>query len=843
MGEKKPTIKRAIKAKLKGQKLYDPSVFLSPKRIDIAAKTIFARAYLEGNSSKWPEQVYKEHIRAFNNFYEKEPLKNSYADFKNSFINTIESVKSDHNWKHTAPVERKNNYLINGAHRAAASIVLSDKINTIIPKETYEHSWNYEFFGSNRGKISKISEEVLDYMTIEYVSLKKKNIFIAIIFPTAEGLRQEAYEHLVKLGEIVNMKTFKHDEFVGKEVIKQLYFNSKNDEWNYGLDFENANNKAGFCFDGSDDLQVYVIEANLDETTRVKEKQYLRGLWNKDKHSIHITDTAEEANRVVRMFFNENSRRFMKINRKQEFASQKMYDMFNEYMYLAPKDVHEREKIAIEGSAVLDLFNIRAGQDIDYISRDKEIVFRSDNIEKHDEKENKYHSDTIDEIVTNPKYHFYYKGYKFVDILELHKYKQNRSKKGEQKDLNDNELISNFLNTSSTRNVVSSKERKSLPLVSVVIPVYNVEKFLSTCVNSVICQTYKNIEIILVNDGSTDASGRICDEFSEKHNYIKVIHKQNQGLNMARKTGFENSQGERILFIDSDDALHSRAIEVMVDATRGHQSSIVIGGYRNFSSNHEIATMSKIGSPQIVYEKSKDKAIRWLISGAPYRNVFMQTAWMKLYPRQVIANIDWSYSDYRANEDEFMAIQYYKNLTQGVVIVPEELYYYRLNQNSITRSKFKNEFQNRSLDKFETIEKLYQESLESFGEKFEQDILLRFTNQFLGYMEQYMRNGHLDDNVVESYNLYFMPKIEQITKVKNQLDEPYRSQFLILSKNGVFGLVYYFLHQQKNHINNLEHMLAQRDSELAVLRQPGVRLSVRKFAGSIKRRIRRVFKK
>lgn len=182
---KKPTIKRKLLSSINRQKLIDPINLLTPKRIDIAAKTIFARAYIDGNTSKWPEIVYKEHIRAFNNFRESEPLKSSYLDFKNSFISTIDGIRAGDDWKHKAPIHRNKHYLMNGAHRTAASIVLNDKINVTTPKDRYEYNWGYEYFKSVIDDIPSISEDVLDYMTIEYVSLKQKNVFIAIIFPAA----------------------------------------------------------------------------------------------------------------------------------------------------------------------------------------------------------------------------------------------------------------------------------------------------------------------------------------------------------------------------------------------------------------------------------------------------------------------------------------------------------------------------------------------------------------------------------------------------------------------------------------------------------------------------------
>ena len=327
---RKLTIKRRLIAKLHRQTLYDPRDFLSPRRIDMVAKTVFARAHLEGNTSLWPEEVYKEHLRAFNNFYEEEPEKKGYKAFRDSFLRTIDGIRNDDSWKHKAPIIKDDKFLLNGSHRAAASLVLNDMVNAVSATNIHSHNWNYDFFSSDRGDIKGIRDDVLDYMTIEYVTLKPKNIFAVIIFPAAEGYRQEAYEHLSSLGEIVNMKSFKHDEFIGKEVVKQLYFDSQNDAWNYGNNFDGAKNKAAGCFAGMGDLQVYILESDMDEPKRIKEKQYLRDLWKKDKHSIHITDTIEEANRVARMFFNKNSREFMKIDREREFSSDKMYNLFYE---------------------------------------------------------------------------------------------------------------------------------------------------------------------------------------------------------------------------------------------------------------------------------------------------------------------------------------------------------------------------------------------------------------------------------------------------------------------------------------------------------------------------------
>lgn len=98
-------------------------------------------------------------------------------------------------------------------------------------------------------------------------------------------------------------------------------------------------------------------------------------------------------------------------------------------------------------------------------------------------------------------------------------------------------------------------------MVSIIVPVYNVEEYLRECVDSVLNQTYSDVEVILVDDGSTDQSGNICDEYAEMDSRIKVIHKKNGGVSSARNTGIETALGERIIFVDSDDCIHPRLLE------------------------------------------------------------------------------------------------------------------------------------------------------------------------------------------------------------------------------------------------------------------------------------------
>lgn len=123
-------------------------------------------------------------------------------------------------------------------------------------------------------------------------------------------------------------------------------------------------------------------------------------------------------------------------------------------------------------------------------------------------------------------------------------------------------------------------------LVSVIVPVYNVEKYLKKSVNSIICQTYSNLDIILVDDGSPDRSGYLCDRFAEKDKRIRVIHKENGGVSTARNAGIDAATGTYICFVDSDDWLPSNAIEILTSRIKSDDSDFCIGEITQIGIRH-----------------------------------------------------------------------------------------------------------------------------------------------------------------------------------------------------------------------------------------------------------------
>ena len=223
---------------------------------------------------------------------------------------------------------------------------------------------------------------------------------------------------------------------------------------------------------------------------------------------------------------------------------------------------------------------------------------------------------------------------------------------------------------------------KNPPIVSVIIPVYNVSKYLNSCVESIIRQTYKNMEIILVDDGSTDNSGILCDEWKTKDQRIKVFHKQNEGLNMARSSGFELSVGDYITFVDSDDLLHIDTIKNTVSIATKERVDTVIYQFIEFSDQEKVNLSSPIAGDDYDIRQSTESAFRLLIANE-YENLYPMTAWGKLYRRNLIETVDWSVSNFRAFEDNFFTPQIFDKIN-SFAILKQQFYFYRRNASSVS---------------------------------------------------------------------------------------------------------------------------------------------------------------
>lgn len=216
-------------------------------------------------------------------------------------------------------------------------------------------------------------------------------------------------------------------------------------------------------------------------------------------------------------------------------------------------------------------------------------------------------------------------------------------------------------------------------LISIIIPVYNVENYLKKCLESIINQTYTNLEIILVDDGSTDNSGKICDEFLKKDKRVKVFHIENKGVSAARNYGFKKSSGEYIIFIDSDDVLDFNMIKILFKNIINYSAEISACGYAIFEINGNVYL--KYGTKKI-YNFNKKEALKSFFS----ETSFGVGVWNKLFKKGVISNLKF-YEKLKVNEDRLFLFEAIMN-SNKIIYDDQCLYKYIKRENSATTSKF-----------------------------------------------------------------------------------------------------------------------------------------------------------
>lgn len=211
------------------------------------------------------------------------------------------------------------------------------------------------------------------------------------------------------------------------------------------------------------------------------------------------------------------------------------------------------------------------------------------------------------------------------------------------------------------------------PLISVIVPIYNVEKYLARCVDSIVNQTYKNLEIILVDDGSPDLCPQMCDDYAEKDNRIKVVHKKNGGLSDARNAGMAVATGEYISFIDSDDYVSDDFFECLLDVMNKKNSDIAECSVVKFYEDNRFDEFSDDLS---VKTYDTQDAMSALIA----ENPFHQHVWNKLYKTELIKDIPYAVG--KLNEDEFWTYQVFGRANK-VSKLNKTMYYYFQRNSSI----------------------------------------------------------------------------------------------------------------------------------------------------------------
>lgn len=219
---------------------------------------------------------------------------------------------------------------------------------------------------------------------------------------------------------------------------------------------------------------------------------------------------------------------------------------------------------------------------------------------------------------------------------------------------------------------------KSKDLISVIIPAYNAEKYIVNCVESVAAQTYQHLEIIVVNDGSTDLTGQLLDEIAKKDTRIKVIHQKNQGVSAARNTGLSQAKGDCIGFVDADDEVAQDMYEFLYDNLVTYHADISHCGFELVKSNEIV----KFHGTGVLMEHNTIEGLKELLSGKQIE----PSACTKLYRKSTIEQVLFP-TDIKINEDLLFNIEAFKN-AKTMVFEDQIKYRYLYNPSSASRTSF-----------------------------------------------------------------------------------------------------------------------------------------------------------
>lgn len=277
-------------------------------------------------------------------------------------------------------------------------------------------------------------------------------------------------------------------------------------------------------------------------------------------------------------------------------------------------------------------------------------------------------------------------------------------------------------------------------LISIIVPVYNVEKYIKDCLESVLTQTYTNFEVLVIDDGSKDSSGKICDEYAKKDSRFKVIHKENEGVSATRNVALDIAKGKYITFLDSDDILLDNALEIMHSEIIETNADVSVLGWYDFKKNDIL-----------VYNCPKHTAL--LLDDEVLKNFlneksFPSVIWGKLYKRNIIDKVRFDTSLVIAEDFDFL-YKVLKNAKCLSINTHKVIYKYRVRNDSAMRNKYNNKFENEVLLCEKVLEEVKKEK-----PNLEKDAIRRYQRANVGCIDKYFKENlnidgvkHLEKNI------------------------------------------------------------------------------------------------
>lgn len=292
-------------------------------------------------------------------------------------------------------------------------------------------------------------------------------------------------------------------------------------------------------------------------------------------------------------------------------------------------------------------------------------------------------------------------------------------------------------------------------IVSVIVPVYNVEPYLKKCLNSILSQTYKEFELILVDDGSTDNCGNICDDYKKRDARVRVIHKENGGLISAWKTGLENARNELIMFVDSDDWVDHTIIERLLDEFKRSSADVICCSYYHEFINKSVPDHHSVLDG--VYQKKdiQKKIFPVLINdGNPLSRGIRISRWGKLLKKSLLEkNLHWVDENITIGEDMNIMFPVIVEADCISILNSEYLYHYRANEESMMKKVSNKMFEKSAMlyEKEKEIANYYKGQFD-FMDQIERDFCDLAINVFL---KEYKQNHSFDNYYIARKSLYY----------------------------------------------------------------------------------------
>ena len=301
-------------------------------------------------------------------------------------------------------------------------------------------------------------------------------------------------------------------------------------------------------------------------------------------------------------------------------------------------------------------------------------------------------------------------------------------------------------------------------MISIIVPVYKAEKYLDNCINSLLAQTYTDLEIILVDDGAPDASGAICDAYAAKDSRIRVIHQQNGGLSAARNAGLFVASGEYVGFVDADDTVESDMFELLVHAINGHQ--LAMCGVR------------RVAEGQVPQPTSSDAMMTVLDNAGLWEEIFGKlnnSVCNKLFDSKLISNVTFPQSLIHG-EDFLFHLSYLPRVQSGVMLNAVKYNYY-IHQGSITKAK---EFFEKAFDEV-TVKDRARELVATGNLAYNNKALYYSFVARMNVCRRIYRYGRQDEyrKTLEEYRTFFK---QHYSSVKSQIPWRRRVEYFLLCR-------------------------------------------------------------